>query len=298
MTTATALDFLVAPGTHERLRLLASSETVPMLTSDNNARFPIFHGVPVFMDVLNELPETNLSSLNVAAAHFEQMYRDTGEPWSYSGRAAEVLRHEFVAAIALETCSDAARTLDLGCSVGQLSERLGKNFSQVVSLDVSPTAVLKAKQRCEARSTCDHYFVTASAADLPFQNSTFDLVIASDGLHGWELTREQQESVVREIDRVLRPSGKAVFTDYLRYEKFQQLIDLVTAGSLRMQRVEYLHDRLWYQMESLLRGVQQFGIVRAILQSRSIALVLRLVARLIGPRASKHICVIVEKVEK
>lgn len=279
----THLPFLVEPRTYTPLQPSTDANGSSVFIGVNAVSYPAPQGIPIF------IPSDS------ASQEFEEMYRTLSEPWKYSGRAAEVLRHEFVAAIALEACPEPSWVLDLGCSVGQLSALLGQHFPRIASLDVSATAVMKAKAYCETVSTAEFAFVVASAAELPFATESFSLVVASDGLFGWELPEAVQKQVISEILRVLKPGGNAIFTDYLGYKKFDRLLRLIDESALHRERTEYLHDRLWYQMESWFHLVQNNRIVKALLRNRSVALALRGVARIFGARASKHICVVARK---
>lgn len=321
MTISEALPLLACPDSKEPLRLVTQGAEQVLLTP-NGSQYRFYNDVPVFVDILGELssPQTpsnlqsqpqsqlpvhNQTAQNLAAS-FEELYSGTSEPWSYTGRAAEFMRHDFVAAIAHRYMPHPRTLLDLGCSIGQLSEKLGEQFAtttahgrtKIVALDVSPTAVLKARNRCLTRtkdSAADFFFVTAGAADLPFASGVFDVVIASDGLHGWELPLELQQRVVRECERVLAPEGYVVFTDYLHPKKFDHLIEIIRNSPLQIVAVEYLYDRLWYQMESWFHLVQNNSAVKAILRNRSLAHVLKRVSRLFGRDGSKHICIVAQK---
>jgi ubiquinone/menaquinone biosynthesis C-methylase UbiE len=52
-----------------------------------------------------------------------------------------------------------------------------------------------------------------SAVNLPYRNNSFDLVMASYTLH--EMPYKDRVSVVAEMARVLKPSGRILLTDFL-----------------------------------------------------------------------------------
>ncbi len=281
MTTTPS--FLVEPMRHTPLAMTTTADGASALIAPDGTSFPVVRGVPMFL------------ASDAESLEFETMYQNLSEPWKYSGRAAEMLRHEFVVALAREVAEKPDWVLDLGCSVGQLSAQLGQHFPRIASLDVSATAVLKAKTTCEASSKAEFAFVVASATALPFATESFSLVVASDGLFGWELSETAQQQVLSEITRVLKPGGRAIFTDYLGHKKFPFLLKLIDSSPLQRERTEYLHDRLWYQMESWFHLAQDNALVKAILRNRSLALGLRGIARLFGARASKHIGIVARK---
>jgi ubiquinone/menaquinone biosynthesis C-methylase UbiE len=220
---------------------------------------------------------------------FEELHRSQQEPWMFGARAAEILRHEWIVEAAQRL--EPATTLDVGCTVGQLTERLARALPGVSAIDVSPTAVTSARHRIAAGVQ----FMSGSVTSLPIAPASFDLVIAADGIYSWNLVPSDREAALREIHRVLRPGGRAILTEHTRPARFGEFVGEVARSPLRVVNVDYLYDRPWYQFESWLRAVQRFGGARAIRRNVGIARVLRAVGRRIGPRASRHVCVLAER---
>jgi SAM-dependent methyltransferase len=234
-------------------------------------------------------------------AHFERLYATQVEPWTYSARAAEVLRHEHIVQTIRGLKHRYQRILDIGCSVGQLTSRLAGLSPQVQGMDVSPTAVHRARERCESaaeRAAGMHTtfrFCLGSSLDVPFREGSFDLVLMCDGLHSWRLTHDEQMRSLAQAHQLLAPGGYAVVTDHLRPMHFQTLIDRVRASPLEVVSVQYLHNRLWYSMERSLWRFRDRASVKALLASRGVARGLMAVASLAGRRGAKHLCVIAQK---
>ena len=109
--------------------------------------------------------------------HFEALYRAEEEPWSFSERGVETLRHERVAHIVGALVSPGGRVLDLGCSLGQLTARPAELPVELHAIDLSPTAVARARARLPGPS-----YACGSATELPFAPRSFDAIVASDGL--------------------------------------------------------------------------------------------------------------------
>ncbi len=104
------------------------------------------------------------------------------------------------------------KVLDLASGNSIVGEYLQKNYHcQVTALDISPSAIKAAKSRGVAG-------VVASVEDkLPFRAKTFDLVFWGDNIeHVF-----YPEHVLREINRVLKPSGRLILSTpnqtYWRY---------------------------------------------------------------------------------
>jgi SAM-dependent methyltransferase len=319
MTLEAVLPLLACPSSKAVLDYLPSSESSEtssiLVCKANGAEYAVREGVPNFVERAESVEESERSEL---ARSFEEKYQREGEPWSYSDRAAEILRHQYVIETTerlaatmrgsdkidgVNSQSHRLRLLDLGCSNGQLTYRLGQAFpaarAEIFSLDISPTAVETAQKAVQSRAESregDFFFLAASATELPFAGCVFDIVVVSDGLHGWELPPELQRQVLAEVFRVLKPSGYALFTDYLHPKKYDELEAILRQSPLQVKAVEYLYDRFWYRFESFTRALHRFAPVRAALRSVAFAKLLKRFARLRGKYGSKHICIITQRV--
>jgi SAM-dependent methyltransferase len=89
-------------------------------------------------------------------------------------------------------------TLDLGCGEGRLSRDLNALGHRMVAVDASPTMVAAAR---EADPELD--VRVADAAELPFEDAAFDLVVAFMSLQDVD----DLEGAIREAARVLEREG-------------------------------------------------------------------------------------------
>jgi SAM-dependent methyltransferase len=233
-----------------------------------------------------------------AARHFEALHQAGDEPWAFSERGVERLRHERIAAIARSHAPSAM--LDIGCSLGQLTGALAQLPGRLVALDVSPTAAQRARARLleagRARARLD--FTAASAMQMPFAPASFDLVVASDGLVTWQLDAGQRAATLREIHAVLRPGGHALLTEHMRPTRFADFVDEVRASPLRVVDVRYLHDRPCYQFESWLRAVSGSSVARRLRANVRLARLLTALGRPFGARGSRHVLIVARRAER
>ncbi len=97
--------------------------------------------------------------------------------------------------------------LDYGCGHGMAAVALARAGATVSAFDLSPGYVTEAQARAAANGvgvTC----VVAAGEDLPFADATFDAVWGNAILHHLDLPR-----AARELHRVLKPGGVAVFAE-------------------------------------------------------------------------------------
>ena len=215
------------------------------------------------------------------------------EPWEYSERGVERLRHARIAELARSF--HAKRTLDLGCSLGQLTGKLAELPAPLFAADLSPTAVTRARENIQAARGPIVEFVAARSVSLPFKGESFDLIIASDGLYSWDLEREDRAAAIVEIHRSMSVGGSAIFTDHMRRNRFREFVTEIESSALHVESVSFLYDRLAYQFESWFKGVRGSRISKAVLRSTNVAMVLSQIARAFGQRGSRHICVVARK---
>ncbi|MDD2708042.1 MAG: class I SAM-dependent methyltransferase [Verrucomicrobiae bacterium] len=90
------------------------------------------------------------------------------------------------------------KILDLGCGNGVFSQWLAESGCSVVGLDFSRKAILRA-------SSFQKLSVLGVVENLPFSDASFDRVIFIEVLE--HIPQENEEAVIREIFRVLKPNG-------------------------------------------------------------------------------------------
>lgn len=108
-----------------------------------------------------------------------------------------------------------SRGLDVGSGTGILALELAKAFPEFefVGLDLSEAAVTVAREQAEERKLAARVsFERGDADDMPFDDSSFDLVVSSNTLH----LLKDPVRMFDEVQRVLDPSGRFVISDFRR----------------------------------------------------------------------------------
>jgi ubiquinone/menaquinone biosynthesis C-methylase UbiE len=111
-------------------------------------------------------------------------------------------------ALRVAPAREGARVLDVGCGTGTQLERYLKAGCVVSGVDMSEAMLARARSRLGA----DADLRLMSAESLPYEDASFDLVLASLMLH--ELTAEARDTVVREMVRVLFPAGRLLVIEF------------------------------------------------------------------------------------
>ncbi len=103
--------------------------------------------------------------------------------------------------------------LDLGCGSGENSVLLARRGAEVIGVDISESLLSLARQRLAVNGCADAAvrFVPASAHRLPIPDESVDVVLGIAILHHLDL-----DATSREVLRVLRPGGRAIFKEPVR----------------------------------------------------------------------------------
>jgi SAM-dependent methyltransferase len=106
-----------------------------------------------------------------------------------------------------------SRALEVGCGPGHLSVQMARAHGlEVTGLDLDPAMIERARvnaARDAQRGQGQASFVVGSAAALPFEDQTFDIVVSTLSVHHWD----DPSAGLAEIARVLKPDGRALIWD-------------------------------------------------------------------------------------
>jgi SAM-dependent methyltransferase len=99
------------------------------------------------------------------------------------------------------------RVLEIGCGRETDAVRLAQMGCDVVGIDISDEAIAQSQQQVKDAGV-EAQFVRMNAESTDFPDASFDVVCGSSIVHHLDT-----EAAYREIARVLRPAGRAIFVE-------------------------------------------------------------------------------------
>lgn len=134
------------------------------------------------------------------------------------------------------------RVLDLGCGYGETAVYWALNGASVDAIDISSKMIRLAKKlalKNKVSKNCRFKQMVAEKLDYP--DKSFDFVFGNGVLHHVEI-----EISMKEIHRVLKEGGKAVFVEPLAYnpviDVYRKIADDVRTPDEKPMRFSDIHD--------------------------------------------------------
>lgn len=99
---------------------------------------------------------------------------------------------------------EAKTALDIGCGEGRFCRALADEGIATTGIDPTPALLAAARSRHPLGT-----YVEADAADLPFEDESYDLAVSYFTL----IDIEDAEAAIREMARILKPGGSLLITN-------------------------------------------------------------------------------------
>lgn len=129
----------------------------------------------------------------------DSLLESTGERLMPSDEGDAAIEHLHRYAIAVDL-AEGKTVLDVACGEGYGSFLLSQKAARVVGVDLSPAAIEHAQMAHPAENL---EFLLGSCTDLPLEADSVDMVVSFETIEHIE----EQERMLEEIRRVLRPDG-------------------------------------------------------------------------------------------
>jgi ubiquinone/menaquinone biosynthesis C-methylase UbiE len=102
------------------------------------------------------------------------------------------------------------KVLEVGTGTGSIALAIGETGPEVMGIDISPEMVAVAMDKLKAAAGANVRFQVSDAYSLPFEDGTFDKVVAVNALQ----TMKEPQRAVSESLRVLKDGGEAICITY------------------------------------------------------------------------------------
>lgn len=148
-----------------------------------------------------------------AAGALEAVYAADPDPWASASPRYRYQRRKYETLVSLLPPRHFGRALDLGCGLGLLSRHLAARADAVVGVDVSPSAVARARALHADRPNMR--FETHDLLHLPPSFGGFDLVVVADVLYYLSpLDDALLEATAARVADLLAPGGTCLLADH------------------------------------------------------------------------------------
>ena len=126
------------------------------------------------------------------------------------------------------------RILDIGCGTGTLVVMLKRQYasSEVAGLDPDPKALRRARIKAK-QAGVSVQFDQAFADKLPYKDDSFEHIFSSFMFH--HLEERERENMLREVLRILTPSGSFHLLDFVSNHDSHGLLDRWFQSHARMK---------------------------------------------------------------
>lgn len=116
--------------------------------------------------------------------------------------------------------SDSGKILEVATGTGLLAFEIYNKVNSINAIDIAPEMIKIACEKQKQRNISNIVFEVGDSCNLLFEDSSFDVVIASNVLH---LLFEPEKSL-SEIRRVLKPEGIAILPTFCHADNIQSRI--------------------------------------------------------------------------
>jgi 2-polyprenyl-3-methyl-5-hydroxy-6-metoxy-1,4-benzoquinol methylase len=149
-----------------------------------------------------------MSVSSTSADFFESMYAEREDPWEFASSQYE--RDRYAAIVRALGNRRYRRAFEPGCSIGILTAQLATFCDRVEAMDISPTAVTRARLHCKRLTNVQ--ILCGSLLDM-IPEGEIDLVVFSE--IGYYFTEIQLSSVATGLVKQMSPEGTLLAVHWL-----------------------------------------------------------------------------------
>lgn len=187
--------------------------------------------LPYFDFIINQIEQGNEAfstafGRNVHWGYWENPNEALATPRDFYGATERLTLKVYKAALV----KDEQSLLDVGCGFGGTIAAINNHFSdmKLVGLNIDERQLERAKINTIAKNSNTVLFRNANAGELPFEDCTFDTVLAVESIFHFP----SRKDFFAESFRVLKPNGILTFTDFVPIDEF--LFSMVIMNALNI----------------------------------------------------------------
>jgi ubiquinone/menaquinone biosynthesis C-methylase UbiE len=141
--------------------------------------------------------------------YHNQRFADNSDREARTGRFYAAIRYGFDLYRRRVREESAGRTvLEYGCGIESLAFDLAAHAREVLSIDISDVAIRQAQLMAAFKGLKNVDFIVDNAEAMRFADGSVDVVAGSGIVHHLDIPKS-----MREVKRVLRPGGVAIFAE-------------------------------------------------------------------------------------
>lgn len=151
--------------------------------------------------------------------YFEEMFAGDPDPWRFETSAYE--QAKYARTIAALDGRRYRHGLEIGCAIGVLTKMLGARCDRLTAVDVSETALGRARDRCRALSHID-FARMAFPREAP-KGQLFDLIVLSEVAYYWN--DDDLRLAGERLAALLAPGGELLLVHWIGETDYPQTGD-------------------------------------------------------------------------
>jgi SAM-dependent methyltransferase len=165
------------------------------------------------------------------AAYFEKMYAADPDPWRFRTSAYEAAK--YAATVAALADRHYGRALEVGCSIGVLSQQVAPLCDDFLGLDIAEAPLVEARVRCQELPQ-----VRFARMEVPgtWPDGGFDLILLSEVLYF--LNADGIVATAGHVRRSLLTGGRVLLVNWIGDPKPPQPGDLAAEAFLAAAGLE------------------------------------------------------------
>lgn len=182
-------------------------------------------------------------SRSLDARYFEEMFQGDTDPWDLETSPYEAAKFARTVAALGDRSYD--RGFEVGCAGGMLTETLAPRVRDLLAVDISATALARARRRC-AHQTDVRFAQMAFPREAPAE-PPFDLILLSEVAYYWDAA--DLDLAARRLSTLLAPGGDLLLVHFTGETDYPQSGDAAVetlaaamAAEVEVVRAE-THDR-------------------------------------------------------